>query len=45
MGPFTVVHQISPYAYESELPRSIQIHRVQPVLRFDLVVDDPHVGQ
>lgn len=34
-----------PFAYESELPASIQIHSVQPVSLLDTVVDDPLVGQ
>ena len=37
--------QVSPYAYELELPASIQIHRVQPVSLLDTVVEDPLVGQ
>jgi hypothetical protein len=35
----------SAYAYEVELPASIQIHRVQPISILDPVVDDPLVGQ
>jgi len=38
---FRVVCQISPYAYELELPASIRIHRVEPVSLLDSVVDDP----
>ena len=37
--------QVSPYAYELELPASIRIHRVQPVSLLDIVVEDPLVGQ
>jgi predicted GH43/DUF377 family glycosyl hydrolase len=37
--------QVSPYAYELELPTSIRIHRVQPVSLLDPVVDDPLEGQ
>ena len=37
--------QVSPYVYESELPASIRIHRVQPVSLFDMIVEDPLVGQ
>ena len=36
--------QLSPYAYELELPASIQIHRVQPVSLLDPVVEDPLEG-
>jgi len=45
LGPFKVVHQISPYAHELELPESIQIHRVQPVSLLDPVSNDPLRGQ
>ena len=37
--------KVSPYAYELELPASIQIHRVQPVSIWDTVVENPFVGQ
>jgi len=37
--------QVSPYAYELESPASIRIHRVQPVLILDMVVEVPIVGQ
>jgi predicted GH43/DUF377 family glycosyl hydrolase len=40
-----VCRQVSPYAYESVLPASIRIHRVQSVSLLDTVVDDPMVGQ
>jgi hypothetical protein len=36
---------VSPYAYELELPASIRIHRVQPVLLLDPVSEDPLLGQ
>jgi len=45
MGPFRVCKQVSPYAYELELPASIRIHRVQPVSLLDQVIEDPLVGQ
>ena len=45
LGPFTVVRQISPYAYEVELPTSIQIHTVQPVSLSHPVGNDPSGGQ
>jgi len=45
LGPFTVVRRVSPYAYELELPASIQIHPVQPVSLLDPAVNDPHDGQ
>jgi len=45
LGPFTVVRQISPYAYQLDLPASIPIHRVQPVSLLDPVVNDPLEGQ
>jgi len=45
LGPFRVVHQISPYAYELQLPASIRIHQVQPVSLLDPVVNDPDEGQ
>ena len=45
MGPYNVLHRISPYGYELELPASIRIHRVQPVSLLDPVVDDPLGGQ
>jgi len=41
LGPFTVVHRVSPYAYTLELPASIRIHPVQPVSLLDQVVNDP----
>jgi len=44
-GPFRVRKQVSPYAYELDLPASIRIHRVQPVLLWDPVVEDPLKGQ
>jgi len=31
---------VSPYAYDLELPASIQIHQVQPVSHLDPVVED-----
>jgi len=37
--------QVSPYAYELELPASIRIHRVQAVSLLDMVAEDPLVGQ
>jgi hypothetical protein len=45
LGPFQLKRQVSPYAYELELPASIRIHRVQPVSCLDVVVEDPLVGQ
>jgi len=45
LGPFTVDHQLSPYAYELELPASIPIQWVQPVSLLDPVVDNPLEGQ
>jgi len=45
LGPFQVRGQVSPYAYELELPASIRIHRVQPVSLLDPVVEDPLEGQ
>jgi len=44
-GPFCVSRQISPYAYELELPASIRIHRVQPVSLLDPVASDLLEGQ
>jgi hypothetical protein len=41
LGPFRVKRQVSPYAYELELPASIRIHWVQPVSLLDLVSEDP----
>jgi predicted GH43/DUF377 family glycosyl hydrolase len=40
-----VCSQVSPYAYELELPASKQIHQVQPVLLLNQVVEDSMVGQ
>jgi hypothetical protein len=37
LGPFTVPQRIFLYASELELPVSIQIYRVQPILLLDLV--------
>ena len=37
--------QVSPDAYELELPASIRIHRVQPVSLLALLVEDPLNGQ
>jgi hypothetical protein len=45
LGSFRVQKQVSPNAYELELPTSIRIHRVQPVSRLDPVVEDPLEGQ
>jgi len=45
LGPFRVCRQVSLNAYELELPASIRIHRVQPVLLWDMVVEDPLAGQ
>jgi len=45
LGPFMVVHRVSPYAYELELPASIRIRRVQPVSLLDGVVNDSLEGQ
>jgi len=45
LGPFMVVHRISPDAYILELPESIRIHRVQPVSLLDPMVNDPLEGQ
>jgi hypothetical protein len=45
LGPFRVQKQVFPYAYESELPASIRIHRVQPVSLLDPVAGDPLEGQ
>jgi predicted GH43/DUF377 family glycosyl hydrolase len=45
MGPLRVGKQVSSYAYELELPASIQLHRVQPVSHLDLVAEDPLQGQ
>ena len=45
LGPFRVHKQVSPYAYELDLPASIRIHRVQPVSLLDPVVEDPLEGQ
>jgi len=43
--PFTVIHWVSPYADELELPMSIQIHSVQPVWCLDPVINDPLICQ
>jgi hypothetical protein len=45
LGPFDERRQVSPDAYELNLPESIHIHRVQPVSLLNLVVEDPVVGQ
>jgi hypothetical protein len=45
LGPFRVFRQISPYAYELELPGAIRILRVQPVSLLDLVVEYAFEGQ
>jgi len=45
LGSFHMCRHVSPYAYELDLPASIQIHRVQPVSLLDEVVEDPLVGQ
>jgi len=45
LGPFRVQKQVSPYAYELDLPASTRIHRVQPVSLLDPVVEDPLEGQ
>jgi len=45
LGPFGVRKQVTPYAYELEVPASIRIHRVQHVSLLDAVVEDPLEGQ
>jgi hypothetical protein len=45
LGPFRVRRQVSPYAYVLELPASIWIHRVKPVLLLDPVAEDPMIRQ
>jgi hypothetical protein len=45
LGPFRVQKEVSPYAYELELPTSIRIHRVQHVSLLDPLVEDPLDGQ
>jgi hypothetical protein len=45
LGPFVVCQQVSPSAYELELPASIRIHHIQPVSLLDPVVQDPMPGQ
>jgi len=45
LGAIRVRKNVSPYAYELELPASPRIHRVQPVSLLDLVVDDPFESQ
>jgi hypothetical protein len=45
LGPFQVKKQVSPYAYELELPVSIRIHRVQPVSLLDVVAANALEGQ
>lgn len=42
-GPFAVVCQISPYAYELDIPQSRRIHWVQPVSLLDPEANDPLV--
>lgn len=45
LGPIQMVHSISTYAYELELPASIRIHRVQPTFLLNHEDEDPSVGQ
>jgi len=45
LGPFKVIHRISPYAYKLDLAASVQIHRVQPVSLLDPVANDSFIGQ
>jgi len=45
LGPCRVQKQVTPYAYELELPASIRIHRVQHGSLLDSVVEDPLEGQ
>jgi hypothetical protein len=45
LGPFQVQRQVSPSASGLNLPASIRIHRVQPVLLLDVVAEDFLVGQ
>jgi len=44
LGPFRVRKQVSPYAYELDLPASIRIHRVKPVSLLDILAEDPLAG-
>jgi len=44
-GPILVICQVSPDAYQPELPASMLIHRVQPVPFLDPVIDYPLRGQ
>jgi hypothetical protein len=45
LGPYTVKRKVSPYAYELDLPRGLQIHQVHHVSLLDPVSDDPLPGQ
>jgi hypothetical protein len=45
LEPYTVIRQVSPYAYELELPRSLQIHPVHHVSLLDPVAEYPLPGQ
>jgi hypothetical protein len=41
LGPYAVQRQVSPYAYELELPRGLRIHPVHHVSLLDPVARDP----
>jgi len=45
LGPYTVKRQVSPYAYELELPKGLRIHPVHHVSLLDPVATDPLPGQ
>jgi hypothetical protein len=45
LGPFRVQRQVSPYAYELELPALMRIRPVQSVSLLDPAVEDPLKGQ
>jgi hypothetical protein len=45
LGPYMVKRRVSPYAYELDLPRGLQIHPVHHVSLLDPVAEDPLPGQ
>jgi hypothetical protein len=45
LGPYMVKREVSPYAYELELPRGLRIHPVHHVSLLDPAAEDPLPGQ
>jgi hypothetical protein len=45
LGPYVIRQNVSPYAYELQLPKNLRIHPVHHVSLLDPIVKDPLPGQ